>query len=241
MSDITVRGGDFQSEDRSWLLGPHGTDPGSNPSATLLLELFDEDLHYPNGFIPSGIVLGRVTATGVYGPYTGDASSEVQTVTEGGSGLTSFTLTFSGQTTASLDDQATAADVQEALEALSNIGAGNVVVTGSPGGVYTVTFTGDLAGTNVDQMTATPTGGTGSVTVATLTGGGVDASADGREVAAGLLFGSLAVREGATRVAGALLVHGFVNPDRLPIPLGTGSLTTAARTDLKQVSFQEGA
>jgi len=241
MSDITVRGGAFQVEDRSWLLGPHGTDPGSNPNVTLLLSLFDEATHYPNGYIPSGIVLGRVTASGVYGPSTSDASTEVQTVTVGGSGLTSFTLTFSGQTTASLDDQATAAQVQAALEDLSNVGEGNVSVSGDAGGVWTVTFTGELAGTNVAQMTSTPTGGTGSVTVATATGGGADGSADGRETAAGFLFGSLAVQSGATRLAGAMLVHGFVDPDRLPIPLGSGSLSAGARTDLTHISFKEGA
>lgn len=30
--------------------------------------------HYPNGFIPSGCVLGQVTATGLYGPYDATAS-----------------------------------------------------------------------------------------------------------------------------------------------------------------------
>lgn len=98
-------------------------------------------------------------------------TNEVQTVTEGGSGLTSFTLTYSGQTTGSIAAAATAATVQAALEALSNVGAGNVAVGGATSGPYTVTFVGALGSTNVAQMTATPTGGSGTVTVATLTPG----------------------------------------------------------------------
>lgn len=99
----------------------------------------------------------------------GTPTNEVQTVTEGGSGLTSFTLTFDGETTASIDDDATAADVRTALEALDNIAPGDVAVTGT--GPWTVTFKGQYAGENVPQMTATPTGGTGTITIATTTGG----------------------------------------------------------------------
>jgi hypothetical protein len=98
-------------------------------------------------------------------------NSEIQTVTVGGSGLTSFTLTYSGQTTASLDDLATAAQVQTALENLSNIAVGDVAVVGDDGGPWTVTFRGALVNTNVAQLTSTPTGGTGTVTVATLRAG----------------------------------------------------------------------
>lgn len=97
---------------------------------------------------------------------------EVQVVTEGGSGLTSFTLTYSGQTTASIAAAASAATVQNALVALSNVAPGDVIVTGANGGPYTVTFSQLLGGSNVTQMTATPTGGTGTVTVTTSTGGG---------------------------------------------------------------------
>lgn len=103
-------------------------------------------------------------------------TNEIQSVTEGGEGLTSFTLTYSGQTTTALDAAATAAEVQAALEALSNIAPGDVAVSGSAGGPYTVMFMGTLAGTDVDEMTATPTGGTGTVTVATV----VEGSASGQ-------------------------------------------------------------
>lgn len=102
-------------------------------------------------------------------------TSEVQTVTITGSPTGgTFTLTYSGQTTSGIAYNAAASAVQSALAALSNIGSGNVAVTGSAGGPYTVTFQGSLAHTNVAQMTATSslTGGTSpNVSVSTGTGG----------------------------------------------------------------------
>jgi hypothetical protein len=211
----------FGAGDQSWLGGTHGI--YNCRSVAPDPDLFTSS-DFPDGVVPSGTPIGLVTATDKVGPYTGDSTDEVQTVTEGGSGLTSFTLTFSGQTTASLDDQATAAEVQAALEALSNIGEGNVAVTGSAGGPYTVTFKGDLANQDVAQMTATPTGGTGTVTVATTTAGGADATSDGREVLAGFLYTDQKLpAEGGW----PLLDHGRVKVDRLPIPFAkTGHNTT---------------
>ena len=98
------------------------------------------------------------------------AVNEVQTLTIGGAGLTSFTITYAGQTTGAIAEAATAPQIQTALEALSNIGVGDVAVSRN-GNVITVTFTGALGGTDVAQFTATPTGGTGTVTPATVTQG----------------------------------------------------------------------
>ncbi len=74
MSDITVRRSTFQAENRSWLQSQAGVGPGETPSVTLDLALFDSDDHYPNGFVPSGIVLGQVTASKKFGPYDPAAS-----------------------------------------------------------------------------------------------------------------------------------------------------------------------
>lgn len=140
------------------------------------------------GVLLLGTVLGRKTGDKKYYKYADDGSAgvtnEVQSVTEGGAGLTSFTLTYSGQTTGSIAAAATAATVQTALEALSNIAVGDVVVTGPTSGPYIVTFQGLLADTNVAAMTATPTGGSGTVTIATVTGGN---TGDGTDTAKGFL------------------------------------------------------
>lgn len=119
--------------------------------------------------------LPKVTAIvdGAVGDEEG--TNEVQTVTiTGGPTGGTFTLTFDGETTAGIAFDAPSKAVKAALEALSNIGVGDVKVTGSAGGPYTVEFRGDLSGTNVAQMTAAGsfTGGSApAVTVATATGG----------------------------------------------------------------------
>lgn len=116
--------------------------------------------------------------------YNGDTTSgtnELQSVTITGAPTGgSFTLTYSGQTTAAIDFDTTAEEVQAKLEALSNIAEGDVTVTGEDGGPWTVEFTGTLGSTNVAQMTATPslTGGTDpGVTIATETGGAAGTAA----------------------------------------------------------------
>lgn len=102
------------------------------------------------------------------------SASEVQTVTLSGSpsGGT-FTLSFMGQTTATIAYNAAAAAVQSALQALSTVGAGNATVAGT--GPWTVTFAGSLANQGVDLLVANGallTGGTTpSVAVARTTPG----------------------------------------------------------------------
>jgi hypothetical protein len=175
------------------------------------------------GVLEAGQVMAYETATKKFVKYAG-TSDEVQTITEGGSGLTSFTLTYSGQTTASIAAAATAAQVQSALEALSNIAPGDVTVTGSAGGPYTVTFGGTLADTNVAQMTATPTGGTGTVTVATQTGGGTSLGTGGSETAVGFLRKGVDTTD--TDMEGNIVFGGVVKIDKA---IG---LDADARTDL---------
>lgn len=213
--DLSLRTETFAVDDQSWLASRHGL--GEAVSVTLDTSAFTPSIHYPDGFFKSGIGLAKITATGMYGPYS--VTDEVQTLTVGGSGLTSFTITYSGQTTASLDDQATAADVQTALENLSNIGVGDVTVTGNAGGPWTVTFGGALADTNVAAMTTTPTGGTGTVTVATTTGGGTE-GAGGLETLWGFLaFSVKAPAATTTDVVAAMFDHCKVVNSKLPMPI----------------------
>lgn len=66
MTDIAVSTVGYQAEKRSWLLGPHGTEPGTNPGITIDASLFTAATHYPNGYLPSGTVLSSAG-----GPYSG--------------------------------------------------------------------------------------------------------------------------------------------------------------------------
>jgi hypothetical protein len=58
---------------------------------------------------------------------------------------TTFTLSFSGQTTPPIPVTASGTDVQTALGALSSVGPANVKVTGNADGPYTIMFQGPLA------------------------------------------------------------------------------------------------
>lgn len=102
--------------------------------------------------------------------------NEVVTLTEG-TNITAgtYTLTFGGQTTAPIAWDATAAQLQAALEALSTIGAGNILVTGMAGGLTaapaTLTFVNALGNANVGAITSNQTGLTGTFNIAVQTAG----------------------------------------------------------------------
>jgi len=74
-------------------------------------------------------------------------------------------------TTGPLAWNATAAQVQAALEGLDIIGSGNVSVTGGPGASspYSIEFTGALAGVNMMQLTSDATVLSGGAVTATVT------------------------------------------------------------------------
>jgi hypothetical protein len=218
--DLTVVSeGPWLPEDRSWLGSAHGTT--ATRTITLDVSAFTANTHYPNGYIPSGMVLSEL-ASGLFGPYSGRVA-EVQTVTVTGAPTGgTFTLTYEGGTTGGIAYNATAAAVQAALEALSGVDPGDITVTGNDGGPYTLTFGG--GGGNVAQLTASGaslTGGTTpSVTVATTTQG-ASTGAGGTQTPSGHLFNSVSIRTGQTTDVGApLFEHGFVRISKLPTNSG---------------------
>lgn len=77
MTDIGVYTTAFQAEDLSWDL--------SNPGVPYVeggvidVSLFTAAQHYPNGYIPSGTVLGKKTTGGKLGPYLDAATDGTQT------------------------------------------------------------------------------------------------------------------------------------------------------------------
>ncbi|MEW2267812.1 hypothetical protein [Streptomyces sp. NPDC047868] len=225
--------------DRPWLASLVGT----NDCNTILLDLtkFAAGTHYeagtllqPRNVLKSGLPLGKVTATGMYAPYSGP-TSEVQTVTITGTPTGgTYTLTWSGQTTAGIPYNATAAQVQAALEALSNIEVGDVIVSGGPhpGTVVTVTFAGRYMGDDQAQMTASAaslTGGTSpAVNIATTTAGGASTASDGTEVLAGFLATESMFAPGSTKTSGALLWFGEVFAAKCPIPFDPTDVASVA-------------
>lgn len=215
---------------RPWLASLVGVNDGN--TITLDLTKFTQGVHYNPGtllqgrnILKAGLPLGKVTASGLYAPYTGP-TSEVQSVTvTGGPTGGTYTLTFSGQTTAGIPYNATASQVKTALEALSNIAPGDVTVTGGPhpGTAMSVAFVGAHLGEDVAQMTASATNLTGgtdpAVTVATTTAGGAAGASDGTQVLAGFLLEETPFNPGSTKCGGVLLWQAEVYASKLPIPL----------------------
>ncbi|WP_052336142.1 hypothetical protein [Mycobacterium canetti] len=182
------------------------------------------------------------------------SQNEAQLVTITGSPTGgTFTLTYAGQTTAGIAYNAAASAVQSALAALSTVGAGNVSVSGSAGGPYTVTFLGALGSQDVALLTASGAGLTGGtspgVTVATVTpahyangyipsgtaigkvtatglfGPYDNAASDGREVCYGFTYGDVR----AVRPNGAVASK-----------VGTGAVVTGA-VSVAKLPFQQGS
>lgn len=113
------------------------------------------------------------------GPGNAPAVAAQQTLTVDAT-AGQFKLSFRGQTSADLAFDATAAQVDAALEALSTVGAGNVAVSGGPGGAggltpYVVTFGGALNNAPMPSIgtaagTTPLSGGAGAAVANTTTG-----------------------------------------------------------------------
>lgn len=231
---------DSVTADRPWLASLVGVQDTN--TITLDLTKFTEGTHYTTNTNPmafgrcvmkSGIPLGKVTASGLYAPYSGP-TSEVQTVTiTGGPTGGTYTLTFSGQTTTAIPYNATATQVKTALEGLSNINPGDVLVSGGPhpGTAVVVAFVGQYLGDDVAQMTASGsfTGGSSpAIAVATTTAGGGSSASDGTEVLAGFLVDGIFFNPTSTKAAGALLWHGEVFAEQCPVPFDPTDVASTA-------------
>jgi hypothetical protein len=99
-------------------------------------------------------------------------NNEVETIRVDATGGT-FTITYGGETTAPITYNASAKEVQEALEALPVLKPGDITVTGGPGGEggatpYTLAFGGELAEQSVTPVTTNRSGLTGGAKLASV-------------------------------------------------------------------------
>lgn len=78
------------NEDQSWLGSSHGTETMD----TITLDGSAFLTAFPDGIVPSGVVLGKITATGLYAPYSNAASDG----TEVAAGLLFQTMRLYGTT-----------------------------------------------------------------------------------------------------------------------------------------------
>lgn len=210
-----------KASDKSWLR----TRMGLQDMMPIMLDIssFAAE-HIAGGYLPSGIALGKITATNKYGPFD-PGTSEIQSMIATGGTTGDFTLGFGGETTASIAFDATAAEIQAALETLASVNAGDIVCSGGPlpGTAVKLAFGGQYAGVDVPLLVVTDniTGGTATVTVDTA--GGASGASDGRAVLRGHLFEEVkVVALTDPDVGAALFWTGVVRAARLPSFTGSG-------------------
>jgi trimeric autotransporter adhesin len=192
-----------------------------------------------NGGGQSGDTLNFLGGAALYDIYDAGATpdagtltylnSEVQQVAIGGSSGT-FTLTFNGATTGALAFNATAAQVQTALNGLSSIAGafGSVTVT-KVSNVYSVTFGGTLAATDQPQMAAAGAGGATAVVTTLADGGWHD-----------ITFSGLAPITD-TVAAANFFIHGTLGADTITVTdgavVGGAQTTQVSSPTFESISF----
>ena len=151
--DVVVTKTQDTTQAREWTLAFQGALAGSNLVQTTI------DISNIRGFGTKT----KIEATDVQG---GTGGNEVQAVTLSNATGGTFRLAFGGYVTTPLAYNATAAQVDAALDALASVD--NVTVTGNAGGPWTVTFGGSQAGLNVSRMGGDATAVTAGTLVRTL-------------------------------------------------------------------------
>ena len=134
--------------------------------------------------LPAGLIVNPSLAGGLQACTPGEiglepSSSERQAITLARPVANTFTIELKGHSTGSLASSATPAEVQAALEALPGIGAGNIQVTGAPGG-WEVLFTGALAGHSVPALTGSISENAARTVSVDATGGGFNLELGGK-------------------------------------------------------------
>jgi hypothetical protein len=252
MGDLKIRSTTYGGGDQSFIVKPQDiTEVGctidlANFGAARLAEI----VAVHGNKIPAGTALAK-DAHGLFGPYDPDdaGTNETQTLTVLATGGT-YKLTVPGnvdivdwpdddEDTVAIAEASTAAAVDAALETI--LGAGNVAVTGSDGGPFTITFGGDFASMDVPLLVGTSIDLSGAANTATVTAGtgGVDDANDG----AGILFDDVPFASGATtgRLSASRIVLGAIYEAKLPFAAATagtsGRVDAAFKADIPTIAF----
>ena len=122
-----------------------------------------------SGAEPCWFAQGGTAPTDATTALVTTTASEVQTISVTATGGT-FTVSYNGVTTAAQAYNVATATLQTALQGLSTVGSGNVLVTGTPGTTYTCTFASALANQDVQTLvlgTGSLTGGSATLAITT--------------------------------------------------------------------------
>lgn len=122
----------------------------------------------------NGDMLGQKLAEGITMTAGGGTANEIQQLNLQGNNF-NFYIGYGIEDLFGANYMTLPSELQAGLEAIPQIGAGNVLVTGNPGGPYTIEFVGSLAGTNQPELEISGTTGSPIPIVTTLQVGGTAA------------------------------------------------------------------
>jgi flagellar hook protein FlgE len=207
-----------------------------------------------SGYKPDGTALGSSPTTDLTMAVTSTttlndvlarlntATSEVQTVTIDGNAVPdggTYTLTYGGQTTAAIDWDATPAEIKTALEALPNVNADDITVSGAMGDGVTFTFADTLGDTGLITMnSASLTDGGVAVTnsIAETTKGSSSILGDGER--ASLDGGRLTITDTQSGYSQSDMAMAFANSGTANIEMpGYFEISTVGGNELKNVNI----
>jgi hypothetical protein len=184
-----------------------------------------------------------VVQTGKAGNNAATSAQQTLSVDAGGG---QFKLSFQGKTTPDLPFNASAAEVQTALQALTSIGTGNATVSGGPGAVgggtpYVITFAGALKESPQPLIGTTPgttplSGGAASASVVNTTTGSTGFEVC--EAAADCQAGTAGTQAGAFGAFGGV-IEGAVGSGLTVVPAGAPNAGDVLVGDAGNVRVQE--
>jgi hypothetical protein len=157
---VDATGGTFMLTAQRQLSFGSGTVANGSTTVTGVAGSFMVGQTISGAGVPSGTTVTSVASSGDQVELSAPATAD---------GSTALTASVQRRTDP-LPWNASASQVQTALESLDILGSGNVDVSGGPGGSapYVVTFVGALAGVNVAPLTADAGGLTGGASTATV-------------------------------------------------------------------------
>lgn len=220
-------------------------------TALKLEPLFDaKNARMINVKLPNSVTYAKGT---ILGELSGTNELWKLTISGGPTGGT-FTMTYGGQTTAAIPYNAGAADVQAALEALSNVAPGDVYAYGGnlPGGIIYIEGRGNLAASNLTAPTTTDslTGGSTPATAVTTVRNGAagtpgtfkaydGANTDGSQFARVILVYDVAVDASGNHFLGGQASNEYGESYKAAPAYYAGTFKTDDLTGLDQNAVQQ--
>lgn len=193
-----------------------------------------------SGTIPKAAAVTRNSSTGFYQAFAAPVS-EVATITSAGTTTGgTYTITIDGEVSAAIAFDASNATILAALNAMSNIAPGDVVLSGGGAlGVKTaplvITFGGKYVGRDVAVSIQHSVTGGGSYGLVETTAG-VESANNGLDKICGFAWPDAILLQAGGEVIGQVMFEGTIHRDDIPL---NGVLQAPLDTALKDIELRK--